>query len=110
MFQTLVANIMLKRPNDQAIKLYKVCSLKHDRREESVSHCRIYCQSQCESVSPLRSGEFQVSQAEIWQCGGGRQSNRPHVFFLGVMGEGGRGAVVLCRAVITNLAARLAGL
>ena len=57
--------------------------------------------SQCEPVSPLRSGEFQVSQAEISQCGGGRQSNRPHVFFLGVVGAAG----VLWRAVITNLAA-----
>ena len=30
MFKTPGANVMLKRPNDQAIKLYKVCSLKPD--------------------------------------------------------------------------------
>ena len=41
------ADIMLKRPNDQAIKLYKVCSVKHDRRQEGVT------MSVCLS-SPLR--------------------------------------------------------
>ena len=30
MFKNPGANVMLKRPNDQAIKLYKVCSLKPD--------------------------------------------------------------------------------
>ena len=77
MFEALGANIMLHRPNDhQAIKLYKVCSLKPDRREEG-GVSRIL--SEGEFVSPLRSGEFKESQAEIWLCGGGGQST--HLMF-----------------------------
>ena len=85
MFETLGANIMWKRPNDQAIKLYKVCSLKPDKREES-GGCRSL--SEGEFVSPLRSGEFKEGQAEIWQCGGGGQLT--HLMFS-CWGGRGRG-------------------
>ena len=43
MFQSLVANIMLQRPNDQAIKLYKVCSLNHDRVSYSHTVTLYHC-------------------------------------------------------------------